>query len=237
MKETNCPFLEITTVCYCKAFPVKKMIPAEKVTSAKGLCSTLHYQECSLFREISCSDRELTSVRGILLRSDYYYHPRHLWVHPFSVDENDVKVGIDDFAQKVIGDIERISFPPEGTAVKENSVCFLVSSAKGAVKTTAPVNGIIKEVNQRLLSDPSLVNDDPYLEGWVFTIGLMGDGIKGLFYGSCAKNWINWEVERLQRIVAADLGVTATNGGEAIADISGQLNKAQWAKIVSQFVG
>ena len=45
------------------------------------------------------------------------------------------------------------------------------------------------------------------------------------------------EVERLQRVFSTDLGITATDGGEALTDISIRLNDAQWGKIVSQFLG
>jgi glycine cleavage system H protein len=236
MKGETCPFLEVKTVIYCKAFPVKKMIPVERQSSSKGLCGTSQFQECTLFKEVSCVDKEMQSIRGFLIKSDFYYHPRHLWVCFPEGNDSEVRVGIDDFAQKTVGKIDRISLPPEKTAVKEGSVCFLVHSGKRKVRMIAPVNGIVAEVNQALSSHPAIINEDPYCEGWVLKVKLTGDGIKGLFYGSSAQNWLKWEVERLQRMFAESLGVTATNGGETLPDISSQLNEHQWGRIVEFFL-
>ena len=89
MGEDKCPFLEMTTVTYCKAFPTKKMIPVDRATSAKGTCHTGNYRLCSAFREIDGHESAADSVRGFSLRPDYYYHPRHLWVSPGK--ENDAE--------------------------------------------------------------------------------------------------------------------------------------------------
>ncbi len=67
-------------------------------------------------------------------------------------------------------------------------------------------------------------------------VRLTGDGIKGLFYGSSAQNWLKWEVERLLRMFAASRGVTATNGGETLPDISSRLNDHQWGRIAELFL-
>ncbi|NIO16565.1 MAG: hypothetical protein GTN70_06145 [Deltaproteobacteria bacterium] len=236
MKGDTCPFLEVKTVIYCKAFPVKKMIPVERLSSSRGLCGTSHFQECSHFKEVSCAERETQNVRGFLIKSDYYYHPGHLWVSFPEDSENDVRVGIDDFAQRIIGKIDKVSLPPTGTAVKEGSVCFLLHSGKRKIRMAAPVTGIIKEVNENLVSHPAVINEDPYWEGWVLSARLTGDGIKGLFYGSAAQNWLRWDAERLMRVCAVNFGITATNGGEAVSNISAQLSTQQWSKIVGIFL-
>ena len=81
MKETRCPFLETKTVMFCKAFP-SKMIPVDRMSSSEGLCNTCHYEECSLYSEVSGGVKGMENVRGFHLHSDYYYHPKHLWVAP-----------------------------------------------------------------------------------------------------------------------------------------------------------
>jgi hypothetical protein len=66
---------------------------------------------------------------------------------------------------------------------------------------------------------------------------LKGDAVKGLYHENVARKWFESEVERLQRVFSSDLGMMATDGGEALTDISSRLNDAQWGKIVSQFLG
>jgi len=237
MKESKCPFLEVTRVAYCKAFPVKKMIPVEKISSARGPCNSPHFQDCSLFKEISVPGRESVTIRGVLMKSDYYFHPRHLWVRISEDRENEVIVGIDDFAQKIIGTVVDISHPPKHTEIREDGACCTLSGERGTVRVGAPVTGTIRDVNPELEYSPSLINSDPYGEGWILNVQLTGDGLKGLFYGSSAEKWLKWETERLFRTFAEDLGVTATNGGITIGDIGCQLGESRWRHLIGQFLG
>jgi glycine cleavage system H protein len=236
MKERKCPFLETKTVTFCKAFPVK-MIPVDSMSSSKGLCNSTNFQECSLYNEVSHIDKGLETVRGFHLKADYYYHPKHLWVAPSPEDENEARVGIDDLAGRLIGKVDRASVPGENMPVKENSICFLLHSGQRTVRLVAPANGVIKAVNPKVAADPSIINEDPYSEGWIFSLRLKGNAVAGLYHKNVARKWLESEVERLQRAFVSDLGMTATDGGEALTDISGRLTEAQWEKVISQFLG
>lgn len=236
MKERKCPFLETKTVTFCKGFPAK-MIPLDRMSSLDSLCETNSFQECTLFKEINQTADGKESIRGFSLKSNYYYHPKHLWVAPSSDNRNEARVGIDDFAARLIGRIDRVSLPGVDMQVKENSVCFLLHSEKKTVRLSAPANGVIKAVNPMVTEHPSLLNEDPYSEGWIFTMRIKPDVVNGLYHGDVARKWYESEIERLQRSFASDLGMTATDGGEALTDISGRLNDAQWGKVIGQFLG
>lgn len=236
MKEKRCPFLETKTVTFCKAFP-SKMIPVDRMSSSEGLCNTCHYEECALYSEVSGVGKGMENVRGFHLKPEYYYHPKHLWVAPSSGGEGEARVGIDDFAARLIGKVDRVSAPAAGAAVKENGVCFLLHSGRRTVRMVSPADGVMKAVNPKVAADPSVINADPYSEGWVFSMRPRGDAVSGLYHETVARKWLESEVERLQRAFSCDLGMTATDGGEAHAEISSRLNDAQWGKIVSQFLG
>lgn len=236
MKEKRCPFLETKTVTFCKAFP-SKMIPVDRMSSSEGLCNTCNYEECALYSEVSGAGKGMESVNGFRLKSDYYYHPKHLWVAPSSGEEGEARVGIDDFAARLIGKVDRASVPAVGVTVKENSVCFLLHSGQRTVRLVSPADGVIKAVNPKVAADPSVLNEDPYSEGWIFSLRLKGDAVKGLYHETVARKWYESEVERLHRVFSSDLGMTAMDGGEAHKDIGSRLNEAQWGMIVSQFLG
>jgi len=213
------------------------MIPVDSMSSSKGLCNTTNFQECSLYNEVSHTGKGLETLRGIRLKADYYYHPKHLWVAPSDGEEGEAREGIDDFSARLIGRVDRASVPAAGVAVKENSVCFLLHSGQRTVRLVSPATGVIKAVNPKVAAEPSIVNDDPYSEGWIFSMRLKSDAVKGLYHENVARKWYESEVERLQRVFSSDLGMMATDGGEALTDISSRLNDAQWGKIVSQFLG
>ena len=236
MKERKCPFLETKTVTFCKAFP-SKMIPVDRMSSSEGLCNTCDFEECALYSEVSGAVKGMVNVRGFRLQSEYYYHPKHLWVAPSPGEEGEARVGIDDFASRLIGKVDRASVPAVGVAVKENSVCFLLHSGLRTVRLVSPASGVVKAVNPKVVADPSIVNVDPYSEGWIFSMRLKGDAVKGLYHETVARKWYESEVERLHRAFSSDLGMTATDGGEAHKEIGSRLSEAQWGMIVNQFLG
>jgi glycine cleavage system H protein len=236
MNACKCPFLEMTTLSFCKAFPTKKMVPVGKGAAQKSPCSTPGYCDCALYKERNAPEKDMENVRGFLLKTDYFFHPRHAWLCAAD-NENEARLGIDDFTQKLVGTIDRVSVPPEGTAVRENGVCLLLHSGPRVLKMAAPADGVIRALNPKVAANPALINRDPYNEGWILSMHLTGEGIKGLYYGNSAKRWLDWEGERLKRMFASDLGLTATDGGEPVPDFGSQLNEAQWGKIVNQFLG
>jgi len=58
-------------------------------------------------------------------------------------------VGIDDFAARLIGKVDRASVPAAGAPVKENSVCFLLHSGHRTVRMVAPADGVIRRSTRR----------------------------------------------------------------------------------------
>ncbi len=236
MNERKCPFLETKTVTFCKGFPTK-MIPLDRMSSLDSLCETTSFPECAVYNEYSHTAEGKESHRGFSIKSGYYYHPKHVWVAPTAENRCEARVGIDDFASRLTGRIDRVSMPGAEMPVKENSVCFLLHSGRRTARLAAPADGILKAANPRVIENPSLINEDPYGEGWIFTIRLKEDAVNGLYHGNVARKWFESEVERLQRVFSSDLGMTATDGGEALTDISARLNDAQWGKIISQFLG
>ena len=81
-----------------------------------------------------------------------------------------VKVGITDFAQAALGDIVYIQLPKVGDTVKADAVCGEVESTKSVSEIYSPLSGKIVSVNERLNSQPEIINGDPYGSGWICEI-------------------------------------------------------------------
>jgi len=98
---------------------------------------------------------------------DLYYEENHLWVR----DEGDLLlVGMDDFGQKMAGDIVYVQLPDEGKKLKMGKKFAKVESGKWLGKVFAPVNGELVEVNEELETNPGLINEDCYGEGWMYKV-------------------------------------------------------------------
>lgn len=94
----------------------------------------------------------------------YYLVERHVWARP----EGDVvTIGMTDVAQNLAKTIISVTLKAAGKSVKKGRNVATVESGKWVGPVPAPVAGEIVEVNQNLVGTPSLVNSDPYGDGWV----------------------------------------------------------------------
>jgi glycine cleavage system H protein len=97
------------------------------------------------------------------------YTKEHEWV--LENPDGTVRIGITDYAQGALGDIVYIQLPKVNAPVKGGSVCGEVESTKSVSEIYAPVGGIVLSVNEKLETNPELINSDPYGEGWIAHIG------------------------------------------------------------------
>jgi len=104
--------------------------------------------------------------------ADRRYTKTHEWV---AVDGKHATVGITDFAQSQLGDVVFLELPKTGRKLDAGETFGVVESVKAASDLYSPVAGRISEVNDKLASKPELINSDPFGEGWIFKLDLVGD--------------------------------------------------------------
>jgi len=100
------------------------------------------------------------------------YTKTHEWI---TVDGKTATVGITDFAQAQLGDVVFLDLPKPGRKVNRGEAFGVIESVKAASDLYAPVTGAVAAVNDRLSSNPELVNSDPYGEGWIMKVELSGE--------------------------------------------------------------
>ncbi|HSO22226.1 MAG TPA: glycine cleavage system protein GcvH [Chondromyces sp.] len=96
--------------------------------------------------------------------ADLLYARSHEWIR---VDDDGVMVGITHYAQDALGEVVFVELPEAGTTVDAGEELGTLESVKAVSEFLAPVAGEVVEVNERLESEPNLVNDDPYGDGWL----------------------------------------------------------------------
>lgn len=102
------------------------------------------------------------------VQSNLRYATTHEWVR--EEEEGLVTVGISDFAQSALGDVVFVELPELDGEVDAEQDVAVVESVKAASDIYAPVAGVIAEINESVADDPSLLNADPYGEGWIFKL-------------------------------------------------------------------
>ncbi len=134
-------------------------------------------------------------IKGYNMPEDLAYEKNHYWIKK----EGDLLVmGMDDFAQKLAGEIVYVQLPDDGKKVKEGKKFAKVESGKWLGKVYAPVNGVIDSVNEELEENPGLINEDCYGKGWMYKIKPSDEsGLDNLIQGADAlETWINEEAEK-----------------------------------------
>jgi glycine cleavage system H protein len=128
------------------------------------------------------------------LPDELYYHKEHMWLR---VEGDAATVGLNDFAQKLAGEIQFVELPDVDDAVGADEVVGTVETGKWVGKLYAPVGGEIAEVNEGVDDDPSLINSDPYGEGWLFKVKMSDPGeLARLMRGEAAVAWLQGEAAK-----------------------------------------
>jgi glycine cleavage system H protein len=96
-----------------------------------------------------------------------YYSNDFAWM---KIEEDKVRMGITDYAQKQLREIVYAELPEAGTEVKQNEPYGTLESVKAVSDLVAAISGIVEEVNAEVQSQPELLNEDPYVKGWLVVV-------------------------------------------------------------------
>src|SRR3990167_3929647 len=99
---------------------------------------------------------------------ELHYSQSHEWVRVENYDV--VTVGITDHAQHSLGDLVFVELPNLEAHVDAGDEVAVVESVKTAADVYAPMSGEVIEINESLQNQPSVVNHDPYGDGWLFRL-------------------------------------------------------------------
>ena len=103
----------------------------------------------------------------ITFKDNLLYTKNNEWAEKI---DDVIRVGIDDYSQASLGDIVHIELPKNGTHVLAGQAFGEIEATKSVSSINAPVSGVVVRVNEAVKDSPSLVNIDPFGEGWLAEI-------------------------------------------------------------------
>lgn len=178
---------------------------------------------------------DLMTVKGVDIPQGYYLHPGHTWLKP---EENgDVRVGLDDFARRVLGRADRIEMPLIGKVVARHQPSVRVFRKDAEALFAAPAGGVVTEINSRLREDGGRAHEDPYAAGWVMRLHSddLRQDLQGLMIGNESREFLNREVDRLFQVIEEVAGPLAADGGYLGDDIFGHMPGIGWERLNQLF--
>ena len=102
------------------------------------------------------------------------YTKSHEWVK--DLGNGLFEIGLSDFAQKELGDIVYVNLPQEGDKLTAEKSFADVESVKAVSDIYSPLNGTVKEVNEKVISAPELINKEPYASWLIRAEGIFPEG-------------------------------------------------------------
>jgi glycine cleavage system H protein len=93
-----------------------------------------------------------------------YYSNDFEWI---KIEGDKVRMGITDYAQKQLREIVYAELPEAETEVMQNEPYGTLESVKAVSDLVAAISGTVEEVNEEVQSKPELLNEDPYVKGWI----------------------------------------------------------------------
>jgi glycine cleavage system H lipoate-binding protein len=127
-----------------------------------------------------------------------FLSPAHVWAR---IEEGgQIRIGVDDFTRKALGEIRAIQLPETNHTVKQGEPLFTLHRGDEAVHFPAPFSGRIVSENQDLKTDPAIIIRSPYEEGWICLLqptDLAAD-LSGLLIGKPVVEWYQAELSRLR---------------------------------------
>lgn len=172
-----------------------------------------------------------------------YFDKTYTW--SFMEQDGTVRMGIDDYLQHVTGKFTRVQMKAPGEKVARNEpVLTLIQNGKQII-ISAPISGVIKEINDNLVTDPAEINRAPYTKGWVYQIE-PSNWLREIQFMRMAENYRTWlkkEFMRLKDFLAETMAAESETGhlvfqegGELYDQVLSDLGPQVWEDFQKKYI-
>jgi glycine cleavage system H lipoate-binding protein len=173
-------------------------------------------------------------VAGFQVPENLKYHPGHTWA--LSEGPKMVRIGLDDFAARLLGKVHNIMLPQRGQWVRQGQKLVTLERDGAKVDMVSPVEGVVTEINEAAAKDPATTQRDPYGDGWLVSVESPDAKLnfRNLLSGELARWWMDEAAARLRKHMPLPAGV-AQDGGTTISDLSTYLGDKEWVDVTREF--
>jgi glycine cleavage system H lipoate-binding protein len=178
----------------------------------------------------------IQEIKGFKLASGHFFHSGHTWAR--IEDGGIIRVGMDDFSFKVLGNPDRMELPLMGQELNHGQAGWGMKRSDNTADVRSPINGVITKVNPKAMKDTSHMGDDPYSENWLFTVhnSDLKAAVRPLMGDKKSPEWLGKEVTGLEKMIETVTGPLATDGGTLTHDVYGNLPTLGWNTLVDRFL-
>ncbi len=161
------------------------------------------------------------STFGLDMPSDRLYHRGHTWVK--KEHDGTLIVGLDDFAERIIGKPDTITLPEVGTELAVNGTGWFFEKDGTKIRILSPVDGEVVAAGKG--------KNDFYIR----VKPKNGIDLRHLLKGSEVRPWIMREMERLEEMLSSEkVGLSLADGGELVHDLPKNYPEVDWDSVLGE---
>ncbi|NOY05043.1 MAG: glycine cleavage system protein H [Chlorobi bacterium] len=171
-----------------------------------------------------------------LVPDGLYFHRGHTWAKPEA--GGIVTIGMDDFAQKLVGKPSALALPRVGEVLEQAKSGWKVEVDGKTLEMLSPVQGEVVAVNEEVAKRPDIVNSDPYQKGWLLKLKdrRLNADLKNLLTGKLARAWMEDVEDALRQRIYGDLSAALPDGGVPVSGIARSLDPENWEQVAREFL-
>jgi glycine cleavage system H lipoate-binding protein len=179
---------------------------------------------------------DVQHIQGIRVPHGIYLHRGHAWANLAA--DGQVRIGLDDFAVRMLGRMDRIDLPLMGKPLEQDRAGIGMRRGDLNARVLAPLSGVVTAFNPRVREDPAVLASDPYGDGWLLMLqpSRLREELRGLKMGTEATDFIESEIADLHQALESHVGPLAADGGHLADDLIGNLPVGCWAAIARQIL-
>lgn len=157
-----------------------------------------------------------------------FYHQGHSWLRP---EQGSIGVvGLDDFAQKLVGKVDSLRLPAVGSSLTQGGKGWSLMIDSTPISMLSPIDGEVVEVNRAVERSPEILKDDPYGKGWLLKVKSprMHADTHNLLSGKVARAWMENALDKLQPLHPDSPGPVLADGGLPVEGLARILGGKSW---------
>lgn len=165
-----------------------------------------------------------------------HFHRGHTWALP--IGGGVYRVGIDDFAQRLLGPPKALRLPVVGAELEQGVPGWTLQVDGQSLSLLSPVGGEVVATNDAALLEPSVVCDDPYGRGWLLEVKPKHPEATdvNLLDGSLARAWMDDAASTLSRMMGPTLGPVLQDGGIPVSGFARELAGEHWPRLARELL-
>ncbi len=179
---------------------------------------------------------DFQTVSGVVLPAGYYLSAGHTWIK--IEDQGMVRMGIDDFAARLVGTVDDIFTPLMGEPVHQGREGFTLFREQFPIAFSSAVSGVVTQVNPTVQKHPGRVTAAPYTDGWICMVHCpdLKKDLKQLFFMTEGVAFMAGQVRDLFAFLEETTQLKAADGGSLVKDILGNLPVEHRERLIRTFI-